>query len=302
MAQSYTFIECILVDDVSTDDTISKCEEVIANYNGPIAFRILNSGINQGSSASRNKGTHAATGDYLFYIDSDDEITPNCIEKMVSYVIGDDSIEMVQGNYLRICGNDKELGRSVDIIVSSNDEARNLFFTNRILNEFIWNKLLKRSFIIDNDLFNKEGIINQDLLWMYYLTKCLSKAILLEDVTYYYRIRPGSIVTGSSKIKQGHSYVIIYDNILSNLTKGKEKGELYGFLYNFCYQIISYKKYVPQLEPVYREYKRSVKEYGTWYYSLVLSFANMLSRLGIPPYFLQTLNIWRHRLKKGYSK
>lgn len=298
ISQTYDNIELVLVDDVSTDDSIEKCESIIAKYNGPITFKIIHHEVNGGSSASRNTGTKAASGDYLFYIDSDDDISPDCIEKMVSCVIEDEKIEMVQGNYLKICGEEKELGRSISVAINNNDDARDLFFSKRILNDFIWNKLLKKSFVISNGLYNREGIINQDLLWNYYLTKSLNKARILDDVTYYYRIRPGSIVTGSSKKKQGISYAIIYNEILDNLTLGKERGELYGFLFNFCYEIVSYKQYVPELKPVYRRYKESVRKYCPWYYSSMLSIANLLSRLGISPQLLQSLNKIRRKLTK----
>ena len=72
MAQSYPYLECIIVDDATQDDSIVKCEQLIAAYKGPIRFRILHHGQNRGLSAARNTGTKVATGDYLYYLDSDD--------------------------------------------------------------------------------------------------------------------------------------------------------------------------------------------------------------------------------------
>lgn len=297
ISQTYSNIECIIIDDVTPDDSIKKCETIISNYTGPIKFKIIHREENGGLSAARNTGTKASTGDYLYYIDSDDDISSDCIEKMVSYVLDDDSIEMVQGNYLKISDDGKELGKSEDVRILNNDEARDNFLNKRIINEFVWNKLLKRSFILDNQLFNKKGLINQDLLWMYHVQKCLKNAVLLKEATYYYRIRPGSIVTSSSKKKQGNSYSIIYTEILDTLTAGKEREELYGYLYNFSHAVVAYKRNAPELKPVYQKYKKMIGKYGTLYHSLVLTAANILSTLGVSPQLLKTLNKLRRKLK-----
>ena len=77
MKQTYSGdIECILVNDATPDDSIDIAKRLIADYNGPIQFRILNHEHNKGFSATRNTGIDAATGDYLYFFDSDDEITP----------------------------------------------------------------------------------------------------------------------------------------------------------------------------------------------------------------------------------
>ena len=54
MNQTYNNIECILVDDASTDDSIAKCERMIAAYQGPIEFTVIHHETSQGPSAARN--------------------------------------------------------------------------------------------------------------------------------------------------------------------------------------------------------------------------------------------------------
>lgn len=97
--QTYSPIECLLVDDATPDDSISKCERLIADYKGSTRFVILHHDRNRGLSASRNTGLDAATGDYVFYLDSDDELKPDCIEKMVRPIKSNPAIEMVLGNH-----------------------------------------------------------------------------------------------------------------------------------------------------------------------------------------------------------
>ena len=99
--QTYNHFECILVDDASSDDSIDKCEQMIAKYKGPIQFRILHHEHNRGLSAARNTGTDAAKGDYVLYIDSDDLISNDCVEKLMAPLLKDNDIEIVMGEHLR---------------------------------------------------------------------------------------------------------------------------------------------------------------------------------------------------------
>ena len=87
MRQSYKGdVECILVDDCGLDESIVIAEQMIAEYDGPIQFKILHHDHNRGLSAARNTGTLQAKGDWIYYLDSDDEITEDCIEKMMTVV------------------------------------------------------------------------------------------------------------------------------------------------------------------------------------------------------------------------
>ena len=75
MRQTYQgAMECLIVDDCGTDDSMAIAERTIATYEGPIVFQVLHHERNRGLSAARNTGTLAAKGDYLYYLDSDDEI------------------------------------------------------------------------------------------------------------------------------------------------------------------------------------------------------------------------------------
>ena len=72
-------LECILVDDCGTDDSMAVVERTLQDYQGPVDFRIVRHEHNRGLSAARNTGLDNATGDYVYFLDSDDEVTPDCI-------------------------------------------------------------------------------------------------------------------------------------------------------------------------------------------------------------------------------
>lgn len=306
ISQTYSNIECILVNDATKDDSIDKCEKLIAEYEGAIHFSIINHQRNRGLSAARNTGIDASTGGYLYFLDSDDYITPNCIETMVSIVKEDDSIEMVQGNYLKITGDEEVLGNSENVRILSNDEARDYFLNRRVINNFVWNKLLKKSFIIDNGLYNEEGIILEDLLWISYVIKCLGKAVIINALTYYYLLRSGSIMTATDQQKMGRSYAIVYNEILDNLTTGRECEELFGYLYKFCYLIIMYEKSATELKDVLDKYLTKIRQFCGWKQTAVLYMAGILGNFGISPHLVDKLymSIYKIHFKlksKDYS-
>ena len=299
MDQTYTDIECIIVDDATKDDSISKCERLIDAYKGPIRFRIIHHEQNRGLSASRNTGTKAATGDYLYYLDSDDYIAPNCIEQLIAAVQEDPSIEMVQGNCLMITeGGESQLGKITQSVrTANNNEAREEFFKNRNIYISVWNRLLKKSFVEEYGLLCREGLVFEDLLWVFYLMKHVSKAYLCKETTYYYCLRPGSILVEANP-ESVKCYVTSFNEILNNLTEGHEREEIEGYLYYFIKRYISYVKIVPAFNETIRLYKTRAREYHCWKAYVVLSFVRLLGRFGNPTKLLERMNSIRWKIKK----
>lgn len=316
MSQTYTDIECIIVNDATKDDSIEKCEALIAEYNdsqdlnvnlnaygnGRIKFKILHHEVNRGISATRNTGTKAAKGEFLYFLDSDDYITPDCIEKLISVVNDDPTIEMVQGNCMRICDGVEGVvykGKSLHIL--NNDEVRVNYLSYHHIYISVWNRLMRRSFVEENRLYCKEGIIHEDHLWMFYLMKCLQSAYLYEDVTYYHPIRPGSIVTSTDKKTEGNSFRIIFDDILHHLTPAKEKFELQSYLYMFCKRYLAFVSDVPALHNILKLYGKRAKQHACWYIYMVLIAIGVIGHFGNPSIFLSRLNNLRWRVKRMKS-
>lgn len=179
MNQTYGSIECIMVDDASPDDSMDKCEELISKYAGSIRLKILHHEKNRGLSAARNTGTDAATGNYIFYLDSDDELPEDAIEKLVKPVLRDATVEMVMGNHQRISDGDvnpallqpMKMQREQDL--ASSDDVRHYFYCERGFYGNAWNRLIKREFITQNKLVFKEGLLWEDHLWSFFVMKHL---------------------------------------------------------------------------------------------------------------------------------
>ena len=198
--QTYTGqMECILVDDRGTDKSIAIVEQFIASYDGSIDFRILHHTCNRGLSAARNTGTDAATGDYIFYLDSDDELPKDSIQILATQVTLHPSIQCVQGYTVSIpakeCYDTKcFLGYSY---VTDNNWIRSGYYTaGKTIPVNAWNKLLNVDFLRRNKLYFKEGIIHEDEHWMWFLVKKLQSLVFVFDPTYIHYYTSNSIMSG----------------------------------------------------------------------------------------------------------
>ena len=221
MRQTYEGpIECILVDDCGGDDSLKITEREISNYEGPITFRFLHHSINRGLSAARNTGINAATGEYLFFLDCDDMLTEGCIKALVNVAATDPAIEIVQGNTrTNQEGIQNNLTKRYTLShVTCNREVRNSYFQQRQFIHNAWNKLIKSSFLLNNHLMFREGIVFEDFLWTFYVLKLLRNVYFVPEITYLYRSREGSIMTGTRKEIMARCDRIIYQEILNNPT------------------------------------------------------------------------------------
>lgn len=242
--QTYSPIECLLVDDATPDDSISKCERLIADYKGSTRFVILHHDRNRGLSASRNTGLDAATGEYVFYLDSDDELKPDCIEKMVRPIKDNPTIEMVLGNhevYVQHHSGAPTKQRQTHLPEGDYDTMEKVWKLYKKGGGFdghAWNKLIKKDFLRQHRLYFKEGVMWEDMIWSFITVQHLSHLHVIPDITLLYYIRPESIMTGTSGKERAHHLEIVYEEIANHFTE-KDKGwEAQRNLRGFCSVLI----------------------------------------------------------------
>ena len=202
MRQTYKGeIECILVDDCGTDNSIAIAERLIADNVSQFTFCIPHHDHNRGLSAARNTGTDAAKGDYIYYLDSDDYISDDCItvlakplqEREYDVIIGDYDMfgdlhypTLLTEERDEIIGNEK--------IFAS--------YADRKICIMAWNKLCKKSFLIDNSVTFLEGQLHEDELWTYKMMLSIQSLRICHKEIYFYRIRLNSISTDKTKAQK----------------------------------------------------------------------------------------------------
>ena len=218
MRQTYDGkMECIVVDDCGTEDSMSIVEKVIEDYNGPITFKILHHTHNRGLSAARNTGMDAATGDYLSFLDSDDELTDDCIERLVE-PLNKEWYDMVVGDASGYEKDETDHWRKTDfweLNISDNTLLRGTSILSTFGKKWkwsAWSKLYRSDFVNSNCIRFKEGLLFEDMLWGFMIASLASSVYLLNHSIYLYKCRMGSITHPiNKKIKIESLRVIVQE-------------------------------------------------------------------------------------------
>lgn len=209
--QTYQNIEIILVDDCGTDDSMKLAREFVFSHPANTKVRFLDHCENRGLSAARNTGIKAATGEYLFFIDSDDEIKYNAIERLVFLANKYMNVDIVQGG-IEIVGTVNFLKIDPKMPEFSNC---NIFLKQSMLKLAIpvtaWNKLIRKEFLVSNNLWYNENIVNEDEFWTFYAAKVISSLAICKECTYVYYINEGTIMTTLDRRKIDSMPIILCD-------------------------------------------------------------------------------------------
>lgn len=198
-------VECIIVDDCGEDDSMAIVHSMLANYNGPIHFRVMQHEHNRGLSAARNTGLDAAIGDYVLFVDSDDYLLPDALNHLLEGLRGYPKADMVVGNtIIEASGSKPFYDLSAPEYIDDAYDILTRMMRYKI-NIEAWNKLIRKEVITDNGLRFVEGVIFEDQPWSFYLFDHLSSVVLLPDVTYFYRCNNNSIMqTSHTQAKADH--------------------------------------------------------------------------------------------------
>lgn len=200
-AQTYPNIEVTLINDQTSDNSVEIAESFI-NDNDLKNWRIYHLEKNSGLSVVRNKGIDTAQGKYLFFLDSDDEISLNAIELMVE-IAEAEQVEMVVGDVDTI---DANTGLSSEIF-SSKTRSKKITGNCEILQHFVdgkyptssWNKLVLLNFLKENKLYFTPGLFAQDALQSFQTALKLNSIGFLHKKTYRYYLHENSVIHNRKK-------------------------------------------------------------------------------------------------------
>ena len=198
LAQTYSNIEFIIVDDGCTDNTVDLIEGVIG---ADARFTILHK-ENGGLSSARNYGTQRCHGDYLMYVDGDDLIDPRTVELMVE-AADDYLVPLVVGSFAKTLALDNyKMGQDVEFNVESGTERlrKLLLFSGE--SGSACGKLFDRSLV--SSLVFPEGQLFEDMGVIASICSNIDRLAVSEAPFYAYVTRPGSITTFK---KQGPKHI-----------------------------------------------------------------------------------------------
>lgn len=238
LTQTYSDMEIILVDDASPDNSIERAKQVIDShpeFNGEIMY--VTHRDNRGLSAARNSGIDVAAGDYIYFLDSDDELFDSDSIALLVDAAKETNADIVAGNhYVQRNPNPYHAKYSTANLLEGNSLIAS--FVKGDVPVTAWNKLIRRS-AFDNGLRFKEGILNEDELFSYNILFSKPSVYLLGKTTYRYNYREGSIMT-SFNVKRLESPIIVYEEASRSYVDMKEDNPM--ILQNLDH--FAFKRYV----------------------------------------------------------
>lgn len=198
--QKYTDWEMIIIDDNSTDTSWKRVSEYLCDPR----VKIYHNEVNLGVGASRNKGLKEAKGDFIVFVDADDELAPEALSSMnrtvcssnVDYAIFGNQV--IEGEKIKkqtpvFCGFHNK-----DSFLKRVEEFQMGVFLGI---EVVWGGILKNEIIRKNNLFFRERInVYEDRYFVLdFIKKCKSIFVGNDDV-YHYFIREENTTNLGKKI------------------------------------------------------------------------------------------------------
>lgn len=223
LCQSVTNFELILINDGSTDSSLEICRQYLQNFH---QIKLIDK-ENGGLSDARNKGLLAAIGDYIIFTDSDDYWVGSEVLRDLNNLIKDSKPDLIIHEESRFF-SEKDVACKYNQRFIKNksgrveDEILNLVYYDLYVAS-AWDKVIKRSILIDNQLFFPVGKKSEDIEWCGKLLQHIKTFSIYTKSFYTYRqVRQGSITTTVSAKHIEDVYVMVKEGLSSK----KETSEI----------------------------------------------------------------------------
>lgn len=261
--QTYLEIEIIIINDGSTDNTLSVCQEYALKDK---RIKIINQD-NKGIAEARNIGIAHANGEYICWIDSDDYMDKNIIKILYS-LIKDYSVDLAICDYIKGTDEKYEFKYSKDdrVHLLNREKALAKIYENNhssfIMNAS-WAKLIKKQ--LYTDIKYPSQLLFEDIYMSHKLIARCHSIAYVESPLYYYYQRDTSILGKSFNEKKLHYLIALKERIsffndlnLKNIEELALKHYLHSLIWEFsrAKDILKNKELVNKIVKEYRKYYR----------------------------------------------
>lgn len=243
--QTYKNLEIILVDDGSDDTCPKICDSYAVVDDRVHVIHKLNGGL----SSARNAGLDVCKGGYICFVDSDDWIFPEMIQRLYELIIKTDA-DISQCAAMHNLSQDKEK-QIIETVVEQKD-----IWENAILERIcwvVWLRLYRRS--IWDSLRFEEGYYFEDILaFPHIITQC-RKYVVTTEKLYWYNRREDGILRQKKNLGHIKSKEYLYDKLERFFLKNNMM-ETIGAFY-FCLNIPGYRNSIYRCDGVANEIVRA---------------------------------------------
>lgn len=197
--QTYANLEVLVIDDCGTDKSMDIVRQIQRTHARGKCVKIIKQPQNCGLSEARNTAILNTKGKYVYFVDSDDFIEKQTIEKMVAQAEkhkADIVMSSIQ-TYMMDSGSFGDLAFKYPTLRIVTDENEFAYIVCKDLHESVStcpvNILFRTDFLYNHNLFF-EGRNSEEFLFLSKYYSFVERAVLVPDITYYYVIREGSLM------------------------------------------------------------------------------------------------------------
>lgn len=185
--QTFDSIEFLIIDDRGQDESMDIVHRVVSEHPRGKEVRIIEHFVNQGLGATRNTAIKEARGKYLCFMDSDDEITVDCIQTLYKEIT-DENIDLVIGSYSTVTERIEE--GSASLCEDERLEGKGCLIDYIEGNNFVpvstWNKLYRVDYLRENRIYCIPNHLNEDVWLFFQIILTANKCCLSSRITYFY--------------------------------------------------------------------------------------------------------------------
>lgn len=282
LTQTLNEIEVIMVNDGSVDNSRNIAQKYVTKYKH---FQLIER-ENGGLSAARNSGLLVATGEYIYFIDSDDYLVPNALEILYKKA-SSENLDVLKFAAYSFEDNSKELSWEYKDGYRYHGVYQDIYQGIDLLEKFILTNdasfpsccliFSKREVIKQHNLKFYEGIIHEDNLFHWQILSVSNRTSVLNMPLYCRRFRSGSITQTPNWVYKNFSMGIIIRELDVFINQNQKSGGLLGgwYINSFASVMISnwenmslsdqWKKEVKDtfadVKPIVMKYKSSINMY-----------------------------------------
>lgn len=235
LAQTYSSLEVIIVNDATPDDSMEQAAPWIEKLRERFEVKVVNHTNNRGLSAARNTGMDASTGDWIYFLDSDDEITPNCIELLGAKVVEHPDVDFVIGGVKVIGSSQKYILKCNPYVVGNENILRD--YTTYKWYVMAVNRLYRKGFLQHNKLYFKNGLLHEDELYSFQVAITARTMAAVYEETYFYKVRTTGSITAQRKFKNLEDLLLINKEKITYILKQYQSG-IYAIPYTYGLEVL----------------------------------------------------------------
>lgn len=184
----FSNLEVVLVNDGSADQTLQKMYEYEKQY--PDNIMVINYEENRRQGYARNLGIQYSSAKYITFLDVDDYVVPDMMEKMYAKM-EEGNYDYVICNYYRVIHGEPKImeediqEEEISYSIRTEEERRNFLLTDTPFKGSC-GTFYSRDFIVDNQIYYPEDTVYEDLFWIGLMRFYAKKVCVLPDRLYYY--------------------------------------------------------------------------------------------------------------------